>query len=713
MLVSGSYFPLLGVRPALGRLLGPEDDREIGAHPVAVLSHDFWQNELGADPGVLNRSIVVNGQSLTVVGVAPRGFTGTTLGSTPDVFVPITMRGALESYFDDFENRRSYWAYLFGRLKPGVDLETATARINAPYSAIIGEVEAPLQEMSAESLERFRNKRLVLEPGARGQSNMHSEVETPLRLLMAITGVVLLIACANIANLLLARGARRAQEMAIRGSLGAGRWALVRQLLTESMVLAVMGGAASLLVANWTLMAISRALPDGDTDAFSLAIGPEVLAFTGIVAILTGVLFGVYPALHATRQDLVSMLKAGGGQPSEQGRAKRFRQILVTGQIALSMTLLVAAGLFIKSLSNVSRVDLGLETEGIVTFAIAPALNGYENEASEQLFIRTERELEAISGVNGVTAALVPVLGGSSWGTDVNVEGFENGPDIDSNSRYNEVGPGFFSVMGMPLLVGREFTEADTREAPPVAVVNERFLEKFGLSRGEAVGTFMSNHGSGGELNIEIVGVVQDAAYSEVKGDVPPLFFLPYRQGNQLGWKTFYVRSGLPAEQVVAQVRAKMSELDPNLPLENVRTLDQQAAESVFLDRMISTLSVAFALLATLLAAVGLYGVLAYSVTQRRREIGVRMALGARSREVQGMVLRQVGRMGMLGGIIGVAAALSLGRFLASLLYGLEPNDAWVIGSVSILLGLVIFTAGYLPARRASRVDPIRALRQE
>jgi len=407
------------------------------------------------------------------------------------------------------------------------------------------------------------------------------------------------------------------------------------------------------------------------------------------------------------------MLKAGRGQPSEGGRSRRFRGVLVTGQIALSMTLLVAAGLFIKSLMNVSRVDLGLQTEGVVTFQIAPALNGYENEASEQLFIRTEQELASLPGVTGVTAALVSVLGGSSWGGDVNVEGFETGPDIDSNSRFNEVGPGFFSVMGVALLSGREFTDADSREAPDVAVVNEQFLEKFGLTRQSAVGAFMSDQGAGGELDIEIVGVVEDAAYSDVKSDVPPLYFRPYRQGNQLGWKTFYVRSGLPAEQVLAQVRAKIAELDPNLPLDNVRTLNQQAAESVFLDRMISTLSVAFAVLATLLAAVGLYGVLAYSVAQRTREIGVRMALGARTYAVQGMVLRQVGRMGVVGGVIGIVAALGLGRFLASLLYGLEPNDAWVIGSVSLVLGLVVFSAGYLPARRASRVDPIRALRQD
>jgi len=407
----------------------------------------------------------------------------------------------------------------------------------------------------------------------------------------------------------------------------------------------------------------------------------------------------------------VSMLKAGGGQPSARRSAARFRNWLVTSQISLSMALLVAAGLFIKSLSNVSKVDLGLDAENVIVFGLSPALNGYEDEDSEALFIRTEEALAAIPGVAGVTAALVPLMAGSSWGNSVNVEGFENGPDIDSGSRYNEIGPGYFSELGIPLLAGREFTNADVRDGPKVAIVNEAFVERFGLPGREAVGKFMSDGEE--ELDMEIVGVVRNAKYSDVKDAIPPVFYLPYRQASQLGFINFYVRSALPPGQTIPQINATIAGLDPNLPVEALKTLEQQIDENIFLDRMISTLSVAFAVLATLLAGVGLYGVLAYTVTQRTREIGVRMALGAPAGSVRTMVLRQVGRMAILGGAVGIVAALALGRFASSLLFGMDATDGSVVVSVSLVLALVTFSAGYLPARRASKVDPISALRYE
>jgi putative ABC transport system permease protein len=712
MLVSGSYFPILGVRPALGRLFGPDDDRDIGANFVAVLSHDYWQADLGGDPAVLNKSIIINGKSMTIVGVAAAGFTGTTLGVLPDVYVPISMRSEVETFFDAFENRRSYWVYTFGRLAPEVSMEAAEVQINTTFSGIVNEVEAPLQEgMSEQTLARFRAKQIMLSPGFRGQSSIHEEVQTPLRLLMAITGVVLLIACANIANLLLARAAARAQEMAVRGSLGAGRGVLIRQLLTESMMLAVMGGVASLLVAKWTIDAIMTVLPAESVEQLNLGISWTVVLFSGALAVGTGVLFGLYPALDATRQDLVSMLKAGGGQPSARRSAIRFRNGLVTSQIALSMTLLVAAGLFIKSLSNVTRVDLGLDSSNVFTFGVSPALNGYENEDSQALFVRAEETLAALPGVTGVTAALVPLIGGSSWGNGVNVEDFENGPDIDNNSRFNEIGPGYFSSLGIPLLAGREFTDSDVRDGPKVAIVNEAFVEKFGLPGRDAVGKRMS--GGGEELDIEIVGVVQNAKYSAVKDDIPPVFYLPYRQVSTLGWINFYVRSSLPPAQTMPQINATIAGLDPNLPVEDLKTLDDQIKENIVLDRMISTLSAAFALLATLLAGVGLYGVLAYTVTQRTREIGVRMALGAPTGSVRSMVLRQVGRMAIIGGLVGIVAALALGRLAASLLFRMDAADPGVVVAVSIVLALVTLAAGYLPARRASKIDPILALRYE
>ncbi|HSW28491.1 MAG TPA: ABC transporter permease [Longimicrobiales bacterium] len=716
LLVSGSYFPLLGVQPALGRVFGESDDVNPGAHPVVVLSHTYWESRLGNDPTVLNQTLILNGHPMTIVGVAARGFEGTTLGSSPDVFVPIAMRGEMERGWNRWENRRDYWAYVFARLKPGVSREQADREVNATYSAIINEVEAPLQEgMSEATLTRFKARKLLLEPGYRGQSGVHREVETPLRILLGITGLVLLIACANVANLLLARGAGRSQEMAIRGSLGASRGSLIRQLLTESVLMALMGGVASLFVAHWTLTLIGSLLPPFASAGLELEISPAAIAFTGVLALGTGFLFGFYPALHASRADLVTMLKSSSGQPSGARAASRFRTSLVTAQIALSMALLVAAGLFIKSVVNVSRVDLGLDPENVVAFGVSPVLNGYEPERTLALFERAEAELAAIPGVTGVTAALIPVLGGSNWGTDVAVEGFQRGPDIDSNSRFNEIGPAYFSTLGIPVLGGREFDVSDGPGAPKVAIINEAFARKFNLDPRQAVGKFMSaDPGSeDAELDMQIVGVVKDAKYSEVKQEVPPLFFAPYRQDERLGWINFYVRTSLPPEQLLKTIPEVFERLDPDLPLEELKTLDQQVKENVFLDRVISTLAAAFAALATLLAAVGLYGVLAFTVAQRTREFGLRMALGAGSGKVRSMVLMQVTRMFVVGGVLGILAALALGKAAQSLLFGLEGNDPWVMVGVTLLLAVVALGAGYVPAVRASRTDPMHALRYE
>jgi len=714
-LVSGSYFPVLGLQPALGRLLGPADDERVGEHYVTVLSYSYWENQLGLDRSVLNTTLIVNGQPMTIVGVAPPGFAGTTLGGAPDVFVRITMRGAMIPQWEGFERRNSYWTYLFGRLRPGSTIEQVSAQINTVYGAIISDVEAPLQQgMSEQTMERFLAKQIVVEEGRRGQSSLNAEAQTPLTLLFSITGFVLLIACANIANLLLARGASRAREMAIRGLLGASRRRLLGQLLTESVLLAVLGGVASLIVARWTLSAISATLPAKEAATLLLELSPTMVVFTGLVSLGTGLLFGMYPALHSSRQDLVAMLKAGGGQPSAARAAIRFRHTLVTGQIALSMALLVAAGLFIKSLNNVASVDLGLDVASIVSFQVAPELNGYEPARSQALFARLEEELAAMPGVTGASAAMVPLLTGNSWGTDVSVEGYESGPDIDSNSRLNWIGPDYFGTLGVPLMAGREFTAGDALGAPEVAVVNEAFTRKFNLNGREAVGKWMSaDGGAGSDLDIQIVGVVQDAGYSHVKQDVPPIFFTPYKQHDGLGYVTFYLRSALEGNQILGAVPTLVAAIDPNLPVDNLKTLEQQVEDNVYFDRLIGRLSAAFAVLATLLAAVGLYGVLTYTVEQRTREIGVRMALGARGHNVRAMVLKQVSQMTAIGGLIGIVGAYFVGRFAQSLLFGLEGSDPSVMVGVASLLAVVAFSAGYLPARKASRVDPVQALRYE
>ena len=713
MLVSGGYFPVLGLQPAIGRLIGPADDLIAGESAVVVLSHSYWQARFGADPAVVNQTLVVNGQPLTIIGVAPPEFEGTTLGTMPRVFVPITLRGMMETFSgDSLENRRAYWAYVFARLAPGVEMEQALAVLNPQYSVILEEVEVPLQDgVSEQSLERFRAKELSMEDGRRGQSSMQREAGAPLLLLNAVTGLVLLIACANIANLLLGRAAARAGEMAVRLAVGASRTQLLSQLLTESLVLAACGGLVGLLVARWTLSMIASLMPEQVAQMVDPSLDPTVVMFTTATVLGAGVLFGSFPALISMRTDVLSVMKGQGGRSGGGRLASWFRAVLTTGQIALSMTLLILAGLFVRSLDNISRVDLGLDENNLITFGISPALNAYEPAASKDLFARTEDALSAVPGVTDVTASMVPILAGNNWGQNVSVEGFEADLDTDTNSRFNAVGPAYFRTLGIPLMSGREFTRADTLDAPKVAIVNEEFARKFDLGR-DAVGKRMQL-GRGNDLDIEIIGLAQNAKYNDVKDEIPPLFFLPYRQMEDIGAITFYARTALDAEQLLPSVAPLVSRLDANLPVENVRTMQMQIEENTFGDRIISTLSAAFAVLATLLAAVGLYGVLAYTVAQRTREIGLRVALGAEPARVRGLILRQMAVMTFIGGLVGLAAALALGRAAQSLLYEVTGYDPLTLVASVVLLSVIALGAGAIPAHRASRVDPLLALRAD
>jgi predicted permease len=713
MLVSGSYFPTLGIQAAIGRLFTPDDDRTVGNHFVVVLSEAYWRTRFASNPQVINDTLTVNGHPMTIIGVAPRGFTSTTLGTQPHVFVPLTMRGQMQPSFKGFENRRSYWAYLFARLKPGVSVEQATAAINVPYRAIVNDVEVPLQRgMSEQTMAQFKAKTVTLTDGRRGQSDLHEEATTPLILLLSVTAVVLVIACANIANLLLVRGAGRAGEMAVRLSIGANRRQLVGQLLVESMLLATLGAAFGVLVSRWTLTAIASLLPAEAATTIAFELDSRVILFCGAMAMATGLLFGLFPALHSTRPSLVSTLKEDAGQKGAARGANRFRTALATVQIALSMALLVAAGLFLRSLVNVSRVDLGVQAENLIMFNVAPELNGYTPARSLALFERMEDELAALPGVTGVTASMVPLLGGSNWGSSLSVQGFAAGPDTDTHANYNEIAPAFFQTLGMPMIAGRDFTRADSKDAGKVAIVNETFAKKFNLGS-DVVGKRMSQGGPDAPLDVEIVGFVKDAKYSEVKDEIPPLFFLPYRQDPQIGRINFYVRSALDPRQLMPSITATVARLDPNLPVDDLKTLEQQVRENVFLDRMISTLAAAFAVLATVLAAIGLYGVLAYTVTQRTREIGVRMALGADAGSVRTMVLRQVGVMTIVGGLFGLAAAFGLGRLAESLLFQMKGTDPMVFATAAVVLALVALAAGFVPAQRAARIDPMLALRHE
>jgi predicted permease len=710
-LVSGSYFPVLRLAPQLGRLLGPDDERERGGGYVAVLSDDYWRRRFGARPDVLDQTLIVNGQALTIVGVAPRGFHGTTIGSQYLVFVPISMRELMIPRWKGLDNRRSYWSYLFARLKPGITVEQARATFNAQFRSIHTQVDLPLQQgMRPSLLAQFRDMQMQLEPGARGQSELPGEARQPLTLLLAVTMIVLLICCANVANLLLGRAAGRSTEMAVRLSIGAGRRHIVGQLLTESVLLAVMGGAGGLLVARWTLSAMAGMLP-GDGDNLSLELDAEMMIVALGLSLATGLLFGLFPAVHSTRPNLVTALKANAGQPSGAKAAARFRITLATAQIALSMALLISAGLFTKSLSNITRVDLGLKTEKLIVFGVAPALNGYTPQRAREIFERIEDRVAALPGVTGVTASTIRLVAGDNHRSNFTVQGFAAGPEIDTHSMYTYVGPDYLRTLGIPLLSGRELVRTDSLGTPKVAVVNEAFVKKFNLGR-DAVGKRM-RRGGGQELDIEIVGVSRNSTYSEVKGEPLPVVAFPYRQDENVGSLHFYVRTSGSDDDLLAAVPRLVREIDPTLPIADLRKMSVQVLDNVSLDRFVTSMSAAFASLATLLAALGLYGVLAYTVTQRTREFGLRMALGADAANVRRLVLRQVGLMTCVGAAIGLASALALGRAAESLLFQMSPRDPIVFAGATIVLIGVALCAGLIPAQRAARVDPMTALRYE
>ena len=717
LLVSGHYFSALGVTPALGRLLGPEDDRVPGAHAVVVLSHDYWTTRFGADPGVIGKTLVVNGEPMTIVGVAHEDFAGTTTLDRPQVFLPLMMaqRSFPDSSWNGMTARNNHWLYIFGRLEAGVTREQAQAMLKVPFTTLIRDVEFPALRsgMGDRDREEFLQRQLLLEDGSRGRNAGRGEAQAILLLMFAITGFVLAIACANVANLLLARVADRTTEISVRLSIGASTARLLRLLLVEACVLGVLGSVGALVVSRITLNGLVAMMPAEDGATFAFQTNTSVLLFTVALGLMTALLFGLFPALHGVRTGIAAGIHAQSTRTSGSRSAKRFRASLATAQIALATALLATAGLFVVSLVNLARSELGIQREGLVTFRLSPYLNGYAPERALALFERVEDELRGIPGVVAVTSSTMSVLASDSWNNNVTVEGFDAGPDGNTTVSVTRTSLDYFRTLGIPMLAGREFTRADGPDAPKVAIVNEAFARKFNLGS-QVIGKRLAM-GAGGNrpLDIQIVALVRDAKYSEVREPAPPQLAMPYRQ-DRVGPLTFYARtSSADTRALVSAIPSLVARLDANLPIANLRTMDDQIWDNTARDRVLSTLSTAFAVLATVLAAIGLYAVLAYGVSQRLREFGIRIALGAKGADVRRLVLGHVTRIALIGSAVGAALAFGMGRLAGAMLIGVDGYDATVIAGAAMLAVIVALLAGALPARRASAVNPIEALRAD
>ncbi|HUI42292.1 MAG TPA: ABC transporter permease [Terriglobia bacterium] len=707
-LVSGTYFTTLGVNPVLGRALTAADDQTPGGHPVAVASYSWWQRRFAKDPFVLGKTVTINFTAYAIIGVTPPEFFGTTVGRAPDLWIPLAMEKEVSPGWNGLEKPLFQSLYLIARLKPGVSAAQASADTNVLFQQFVHEAAGP--KPSPKQVAAMQRAKIELTPAANGLSQLRLEFSSPLKVLMALVGLVLLIACANIANLLLARTGARRREIAVRMSLGAGRARLVRQLLTESLLLSFAGAALGLLLAGWAtrllLLMVSGAQ---ETVPLRVALDGRVLIFALLITVLTALLFGAAPAFRSARFSPAPALKEGRGSASAAAR-NRFARGLIVGQVALSLVLLAGAALFVRSLVNLMNVDTGFNKQNVLQFQLDATAGGYAEDARlESLYEEIEGRVAALPGVSGASMSFFTFNQGG-WTSGIRVPGRSQN-EKDPEVANNIVGPQYFEVMGIPLVLGRTLSLKDTATAQKVAVINETLAKTY-FPGGSPLGRSFSIGDDPKDQNIEVVGVVKDAKYFSLDEKPRPAAY--YAHAQNVGYiPNLSVRYSGDPRAIIGEVRRTISGVDRNLPVSDAQTLESVVDDAVLNQRLIAQLSAFFGLLAVSLACIGIYGLMSYAVSRRTNEIGIRVALGANRSDVLWMVLREILLLVAIGLAIGVPAALAGSRYLRDMFFGLSPADpVSLVAATGLMLAVAVF-AGYLPARRAARVDPMVALRCE